>query len=417
MTTKFHLSELLDLNQLKVIQNMFSKAIGVALVFVDPNGVPVIEPSGFSDFCRICRESPTFANQCFQCDKAGGLAAMRANKPVVYRCNCGFVEFAVPLIVNEEYLGAFISGQIRVEGNREEDIPYIVDHSEEWKNNPNLLKAYYKVNTIPYERFESSAYLLFNITRSLAEKNYLNIMQNTLHSQTLQLETEKRTRAELEKSLSEAEYKALSYQINPHFLFNVLNTIGRLALLENAMETENMVYQFSDMMRYILKKGKNNRITIGTELNLIENYISIQKLRLVDRFDYKIDVDKKYLDIECPFLIWQPIVENFFKYVAELKEKSSFISITAYEEQQDLCIKFADNGDGIPTEVIANIYNNSLTDDDYKVNSVGLKNIHHRLKLSFGSDYGLIIQSKQEPNMGTTIILKIPMAVNEASYV
>ncbi|MDH2999095.1 ATPase [Pasteurellaceae bacterium LFhippo2] len=408
MEHKFHISELLDVKQLETIQHNFSKAMGVALVVVDNEGIPVIEPSGFCDFCRLARENPKFADKCFQCDNAGGRAAMSANKPVVYRCSCGFVEFAVPLIVHGQYLGAFISGQVRVEQDKEQVIPFILDYSENWKNNPNLLKAYQAVNRITYEKFEAAAHLLFNVTKSLAEQNYLNTIQKELHAQSIKLETELRTRAELEKALSDAEYKALSYQINPHFLFNVLNTISRLAFLEDAKQTEDIVHNFSDMMRYILKKSDRKLITVGSELNSIESYFSIQSLRMQDRFAYQIKIDSKYLDIECPFLILQPLIENFFKYVVEPREKGSFIKIKAYDNQKDLFIDIIDNGNGISPTEIAKVYAESLDENNQKT-SLGLRNIHRRLQLSFGNEYGLTIQSQNKQGCGSLITIKIPM--------
>lgn len=407
MDYQFHLKELLSVEQLKTIQTTFSKAMGVALVVVDKDGIPVIEPSGFCEFCTLCRQNPQFADKCFQCDNAGGRAAMLADKPVVYRCSCGFVEFAVPLIVQNQYLGAFISGQVRVEAEKEKMIPYILDYSENWKSDPTLLKAYHEVNHLPYDRFESAANLLFNVIQSLAEQNYSNTIQKALHAQSIKLEMELRTRAELEKALSEAEYKALSYQINPHFLFNVLNTIGRLAFLEDATETENMVHNFSDMMRYILKKSDKKLITIGSEISLIENYFSIQKLRMAERFHYEIDIEEKHLDIACPFLILQPIVENCFNYVVEPKEKDSLIKIRSYNDEKDVFLEISDNGDGISAENIEKIF--SSHQESEKRRSLGLKNIHHRLKLSFGNDYGISIQSPHKPRMGTTITLKLPM--------
>lgn len=405
----FHLQDLLDINRLQILQNNFSKAMGIALVIVDENGKPVTEPSGFSSFCKLSRLRPNQANKCFQCDNAGGRAALIAKGPIVYRCYCNFVEFAVPLIVHNRYLGAFISGQIRVEEEKQKKIPFILGESKEWMIDDELVKAYQDSNFIPYEKFVAAADSLLNITLYLAEQGYSNHIQKELHAKSIKLAEEERNRAQLEKALKEAEYQALSYQINPHFLFNVLNTIGRLAFLEDANQTESAVYNFSDMMRYILKKSSNKLITIGTEVNSVKSYLAIQQLRMKDRFTYDIDVPEKYFNIESPFLILQPLVENCFNYVVEPRENQSHIRIHAYDDEEDVLIEVSDNGDGISREKIAYILSDEITRNNEK--GIGIKNVQNRLQLSFGDKYGLEIESENKTNMGTTIRLRFPMSI------
>ncbi len=106
MKNKYKLNEFLDVKRLQTLQDNFSKSMMIALVVVDENGIPVTKPSGFSDFCMRSRLNPTLAHHCYESDNAGGRAAMHARKPVVYRCHCGFVEFAVPIMINDHYLGA-----------------------------------------------------------------------------------------------------------------------------------------------------------------------------------------------------------------------------------------------------------------------------------------------------------------------
>ena len=410
MNYTFRLTELIELKQLQTLQDNFSKSIGVAIVIVNEKGMPITKPSGFSTFCKLSRASVSQQDKCFQCDNAGGRAAMSANKPVVYRCCCDFVEFAVPIIVNGQYLGAFISGQVQVEQEKQQTIPYILGRTSEWENNAKLVQAHQQANYIPYDRFEAAAYSLSNIALYLAEQAYANKIQKELHAKSIKLAEELRNRADLERALCDAEYKVLSYQINPHFLFNVLNTIGRLAFLEDAEQTENTVYYFSDMMRYILKKSDNKLITIGSEVNAVKSYLAIQQIRLKDRFSYKINIPDKYLDIASPFLVLQPLVENCFKYVIEPKEEKSFISLSAYDDGHDVLLEVSDNGDGIPADKINEILSDDVQENNH--NSIGIKNIQNRLRLLFGQRYGLEIKSPNKPNMGTIVRLRFPMEQN-----
>jgi len=406
MMTHYKLHEFLDVQRLQTLQDNFSKSMMIALVVVDENGVPVTRPSGFSDFCARSRLNPNLTHHCYESDKAGGRAAMQAREPVVYRCYCGFVEFAVPIMINDHYLGAFISGQVKVEEEKERSIPYILNNNEIWEENPWLINLHQNTRRMNYKRFESTASTLLHVSSYLVEQAHANNIQRELRKKDQELTNELRIRVEIERSLHEAEFKALSYQINPHFLFNVLNTIGRLAFLEDAQRTETMVHDFSDMMRYLLRKNNHGLITLRNEMNYVNSYMSIQKVRMSDRFDYRYDIPEKYLDVVCPFLILQPLVENFFNYVVEPRDTSSHLLIRATDDGQDVIIEVTDNGDGISANAIDQILSG---DQNLQKGSIGINNIKNRLKLLFGESYGLEIMSAHKPRMGTTIKLRFPM--------
>ncbi len=406
MNNKYPLQEILDVERLQTLQDNFSKSMMIALVVVDEKGVPVTKPSGFSDFCARSRRNPALAQHCYDCDDAGGRAAMAACRPVVYRCYCGFVEFAVPIMIDNHYLGAFISGQVKVETSKETEIPYILAENGVWEENPMLVNLHENTKRMPYERFESTAYTLLHVASYLVEQAYANNIQRELHQKDLALTNELRKRVDIERSLHEAEFKALSYQINPHFLFNVLNTIGRLAFLENAQRTENMVHDFSDMMRYLLRKSNNGLITLRNEINYVNSYMSIQKVRMSDRFDYMFSIPDKYLDVICPFLILQPLVENFFNYVVEPREIKSHIHIKATDDGRDVIIEVTDNGDGISPQDIEHILSGN---ENRQKGGIGINNIQNRLQLLFGERYGLEIASPHKPQQGTSIKLRFPM--------
>ncbi|MEA9390230.1 PocR ligand-binding domain-containing protein [Acerihabitans sp. TG2] len=413
MNNKYYLHEFLDVKRLQTLQDNFSKSMMIALVVVDGDGVPVTKPSGFSDFCARSRLNSELAHHCYESDNAGGRAAMQASKPVVYRCYCGFVEFAVPIMIDNHYLGAFISGQVKVENEKELEIPYILDNEKIWEENPWLIDLHQNTKRMPYDRFESTAYTLLHVASYLVEQAHANNIQRELHKKDLELTDELRKRVEIERSLHEAELKALSYQINPHFLFNVLNTIGRLAFLEDAQRTETMVHDFSDMMRYLLKKNHNGLITLQNEMNYVNSYMSIQKMRMNDRFDYHCDIPEKYFNVVCPFLTLQPLVENFFNYVVEPRETSSHLLIRATDDERDVIIEVTDNGDGISKQDIEQILSG---DENRKKGGIGINNIKNRLQLLFGDSYGLEIMSPYKPNMGTTIKLRFPMLETAISW-
>lgn len=402
----YQLHEYLDINRLQSLQNNFSQSMEIALVVVDANGEPVTKPSGFCDYCAKSRENPQRQKRCFESDDAGGRVAMQTGKPVVYRCYCGFVECAVPIMVDGHYLGAMISGQVRVEDCDKKQIPHILENNKVWKDSAELTDLFNKTKKMGYERFVATANTLFDVATHLVEQAHSRIVQEELHKKELELQTELQKSMEMERALREAEFKALSYQVRPHFLFNVLNTIGRLAYLEEAQRTEGMLHNFSDMMRYLLRKSSRGVITIGNEINYVKNYMSIQKVRMGDRFEYSCDVPEKYSNIPCPFLTLQPLVENFFNYVVEPRDIISHISISAFDDGKDVFIELNDNGDGISEDKINEIISGERNS---KNGSIGIYNIINRSQMLYGEEYKVEITSPNKPMQGTKITLRFPM--------
>ena len=129
---------------------------------------------------------------------------------------------------------------------------------------------------MPVEKILAVAQILCDSYNYSVEKQYANKVDAELREKDLKLIKEEKLRIEMEKALREIELKALHYQINPHFLFNVLNTIGRLAFFENAKMTEDVVYAFSDMMRYILRKSSQPLSSLGLEIGYVVNYLKLQ---------------------------------------------------------------------------------------------------------------------------------------------
>ena len=217
-----------------------------------------------------------------------------------------------------------------------------------------------------------------------------------------------RNKYESQILLNEMEIRFLQHQMNPHFLFNVLNTIGRLAFFENAKMTEDVVYAFADMMRYILRKSRDPLSPLREELTHVQNYLKIQKIRLGSRLQYSINISEAYYSVKLPFLSLTTLVENSIKYAVENKASGGMVEVNGIEKDGDLCIDIIDNGDGMSQSKIVSV----LRGDAYKDNekgSVGLYNINSRLIHYFGNEYALSIESENKPSLGTKVTIKVPL--------
>lgn len=201
-----------------------------------------------------------------------------------------------------------------------------------------------------------------------------------------------------------SEFDALQSQINPHFLYNTLDSIVWMIESEQYEAATSMVTALANLFRISLSKGKNI-ITIREEIEHAQNYLHIQKLRYKNRFDVTFDIDPEILDCCTIKLIVQPLIENAIYHGVEFMDGDGQITIKGYVKDADIYIDVSDNGLGMPEETVKYI----LTDDKRvhkKGSGIGLSNVHQRIQLYFGKRYGLEIES--ELDEGTTVHIHLP---------
>ncbi len=256
------------------------------------------------------------ASMCHKCDAYGGVQSVISGKPYIYKCHAGLYDFAVPIMIEDNYVGAILCGQVKIKDNEDERIGNF-GRNTNWNYSKEIHDAYKQIKSKTYKEVEDAANLIYQMSKYMVDSEFLRVIREELNNKSTKLMEEENKRIELERDLKEAELKSLHNQINSHFMFNSINTIANMARLEKAYETEEFVYNFSDMIKYSLRKDNSNTVYLEEELVYIENYLKIQKTRFGDRLEYTLDVDNKFYNIECPYMILQPIVENFIKYVVE----------------------------------------------------------------------------------------------------
>lgn len=200
------------------------------------------------------------------------------------------------------------------------------------------------------------------------------------------------------------ELDALQAQINPHFLYNTLDSIVWMVENERYNEAIIMVTSLAGFFRIGLNKGKNI-ITIKDELKHAENYITIQHMRFKDKFTFKINADENVLNFATIKLIIQPLIENAVYHGMEFMDGDGEIIVNAYKKDNELYIDVIDNGMGIPPEIVDKLLTHESRSKG-KGSGVGLKNVQERIQLYFGKEYGLSILS--EPDEGTLIRIHLP---------
>jgi two-component system, sensor histidine kinase YesM len=211
-----------------------------------------------------------------------------------------------------------------------------------------------------------------------------------------------------QENLKRAELRALQAQINPHFLYNTLDTIIWMAESKKTDQVVEIVSALSSFFRISLSKGMD-WITIGEEVERIRSYLTIQKMRYHDILDFKINVDEDVSENTILKLILQPLVENALYHGIKNKRQGGTIIIRAKRKGEDeVLLEVEDNGIGFTPEKLAQL-RAELDDDsgDIKLESgFGIGNVNKRIRLYYGKQYGLSVQS--EYATGTRVILVIP---------
>jgi len=226
----------------------------------------------------------------------------------------------------------------------------------------------------------------------LAYNNMLNEVDNLI---------QKLYREQLVKS--ELELKVLQEKINPHFLYNTLDTINWMAKEHNIPEISDIVINLSSMYRMTFNKGKD-LIAIDNMILGISCYLSIQKLRYGDTFHYKIDFDEELMNYEILNLIVQTIVENSIVHGLSELERDGTITISGHRNFSVINIIVEDNGAGMSSEKL-HLITESIN-SEMIISESGLRNVQKRIKLYYGNSYGINIESKL--NKGTKITITIP---------
>ncbi len=215
----------------------------------------------------------------------------------------------------------------------------------------------------------------------------------------------------------QTELTALQSQINPHFLYNILECIRGQALIDDNVEIAKMVEALSSFFRYSISR-KGNLVTLRDELANIENYMLIQRYRFNNRFSMEIildEEDEEAYDFLVPRLIIQPVVENAIFHGLEEKLEGGIVSIEVIVTDLDMIITISDNGKGIDCEKLEEL-NNRINAKDIELDDknigdqintgIALPNINRRIRLLFGEEYGVSVYST--PGKGTDVEIIIP---------
>ncbi|CAM4453042.1 sensor histidine kinase [Paenibacillus phoenicis] len=232
-----------------------------------------------------------------------------------------------------------------------------------------------------------------------------NRMSTQISELIEQVETEQARKKEF-------ELQALVAQINPHFIYNSLESINSLAVLQGNKEISKMVVSLGKLLRISISENQQ-LITLAMEMEHVRHYLDIQKFRFEEQFDYQIEIPESLKHYLTQKLIVQPIVENALYHAIEPMKEKGLISITAKEDDRDIMMYVTDNGPGFSLDRLMNLWSKDEGNKNYRGTGVGLRNVHERLRIRFGSRYGILICSS--PGHGSTIRIRIPKLLHDSA--
>lgn len=224
-----------------------------------------------------------------------------------------------------------------------------------------------------------------------------NQMVNQTEGLFLQLEHSYKVRENL-------RLEALRSQINPHFLFNTLNSIKWMATMHGDNQVSQMIASLGNLLQNTLANNEE-MVIVEKEISCIHDYVIIQKMRFGERFEIIYDIPQELMSFHVPLLIFQPIVENSILHAFDEDETGGEITIKAYIEKDKVIFTIKDNGKGMNPSLLSGDIDDSSRLSG-KFSKIGIKNVDERIKMIYGSDYGLRVESVL--NQGTTVFLAFP---------
>lgn len=210
---------------------------------------------------------------------------------------------------------------------------------------------------------------------------------------------------DMAQALADAQLQALQNQIVPHYIANTLDAIRMRLILDGQNETAELLRIFMESLR-TYTAGPRDTITLREEVAFLDQYLTLQKFRLLEQLTWNIPISQEILDLRIPRFILQPLVENSIHHGFTGRVENPHLTLDAYRSGSGLFITLSDTGVGISPEQLQAMYSGSLP-----VTSVGYTNVCKRLELLYGGDAGVHITSN--PGAGTKAIVKIPLKGRE----
>lgn len=237
----------------------------------------------------------------------------------------------------------------------------------------------------------------------ILDRNEIGMLSNSFNIMTRKIKELMEEIVREQKEKRKSELKALQSQINPHFLYNTLDSIIWMSESGKNQEVVLMTSSLAKLFRQSIS-NEDEIVSIYSEAGYTKSYLTIQKMRYKDKLEFEIDIADDILEESIVKLVLQPLVENAIYHGIKYKEGKGLVRITGSREEDDIILRIEDNGKGMDEETLKNIFQKK---ENSKSSGVGINNVNNRLKLYYGSNYGLRYTSQIDE--GTIVEVRIPV--------
>ncbi|WP_242846667.1 PocR ligand-binding domain-containing protein [Clostridium sp. K25] len=387
------MKDVINIENFQKIQNDIAKATGVAIIATDYRGKPITKHSLCTEYCNIIRSDKNLKELCEKCDSRGGLEAARTGKPYIYRCHRGLVDFAIPIIIQDQYLGSLMSGQILTDNRDSLELEDIIQCNNSDEDNEMLIKAYEKLNAIPLKKIKAIANMMFHIANYIVEEGNFRIVQGEIIKSNDKIVKYNEDNIKLTRELNKLKLKDMESHTSENFIFEVLNTVASLSIIEGAHRTHEIICQLSKMLRYTLEKA-SKMVYLEEELKYIFFYLNLYKIRFGERLNFSIDIDSIYNNMKVPVMSIYLFIDNIILYVLKRNHGKLHIKISVEETENWIIILIKYNCIGINKNELLDINKKDILID-----------VKRRLDKFHMSEYDIEINSNSYKD--TEIIIKL----------
>lgn len=383
----------------EICQN-FAESVRLAVTLCDREGNQLIESVRLPAFCVLCAKRQ--ANECLRRVADGSEQEQRF---ALIQCSFGVFSVQAPIRINDRVWGYLGCGYGRI-------APLTEDEQARMRqcfgpdDSAQAEAAYDSMELISRNHLQSVAETLSLVSAALARIITQSVWESQLTSYRLRLANEKRRQAELENALSKARLKVLESQVNPHFLFNTLNTIAQLSLMEGAETAASLTYALSDILHRSLGET-DSVVTINDELNHIKDYLHIQQTRFPDKFTVDVQMTPGVETVKIPAMMLIILVENAILHGFRNIRWPGKLVINCGIDGERAYVEVTDNGTGMPETVLRAINEQQRTDEGTAMyRGIGLNNIYRRLRHYYGDQASFTIA--QQPRGGIKVRIELP---------
>ncbi len=245
----------------------------------------------------------------------------------------------------------------------------------------------------------------FEINNEVKSDDEIGRLSKTFNTMVADMNSLVKSVYEEKMMKQDAQMKSLQMQINPHFLYNTLDTINWMARIKHVDEVGDMAAALGNLMRYSL--SEKSYVTIKEEVDNLKNYLAIQNVRYGDQMESKIAIEEEFYDLYIPKLLIQPMVENAIIHGLEQKMDKGHVLISAYVDGENLYIVVEDDGVGMTEDAVEQIMCMDHSQKTEKHTSIGIVNVNRRIQMIYGKEYGLLIQSVLGAGTKMTLHMKV----------